>query len=141
LEQITKIKFEFSLETLSAPRIFPNGARNAVSFKLILIRSEVKPMSAGHLRSAQPLGLSGYMVLWRLPSLSDRLATFEIFQRKRPPRSVRDKNRLGRLQPTEHNGTLTLDDKSLMSRSNSWRRSATGRRRCHIRHWNPPRFL
>ena len=97
-----------------------------VSLKLILNRSEVKSMSAGHLRSAR---LSGYMVLLRL-SLSDRLATFSENEMKFFPKKILGAfgTESGRGGSVRGQWTLTLDDKSLMSRSNSWRRWSRGRK-------------
>ena len=95
-------------------------------------------MSAGHLRSAR---LSGYMVLLRL-SLSDRLATFsenEIKFFPNFPRSVRDRKRPGRLRPR----TMDIDTGRQVANEPLQLLAAVEQRekRCHIRHWNPPRFL
>ena len=96
-------------------------------------------MSAGHLRSAR---LSGYMVLLRL-SLSDRLATFSENEMKFFPKKILGafgtESGRGRLRPR----TMDIDTGRQVANEPLQLLAAVEQRekRCHIRHWNPPRFL
>jgi hypothetical protein len=85
-------------------------------------------MSAGHLRSAQDRPIWLYGSLEALEPIGPVGHFGTKFPEKTASSERSGQKPAGAASTQPGQWTLTLDDKSLMSRSNSWRRSSRGRK-------------